>query len=66
MFFYDKNVISIIAKSAGIKTPKVFLAKIKGGYRDGDNILLSEIEAIKLISNLGIAFVKNSRHRWWQ
>lgn len=58
--FYDKNVISIIAKSAGIKTPKVFLAKVKGGYRDGNNMLVSEIEAIKLISNLGIAFVKKT------
>ena len=56
---YDKNVISVIAKSVeGVKTPWVYLSCVKGAFRNSDNQLIDKEKAIELVSNIGMIFAK--------
>ncbi|MCW6700876.1 hypothetical protein NH288_02070 [Anaerococcus sp. NML200537] len=56
----DKNLLPLIAKSVGIKTPEILLSCCYGLYRDNNYSLLSKIEFTNKLSNLGKVFIKPS------
>ena len=56
--FSDKNVISILADAAKVKTPKVILSVAKSLAKDGGYNLLEKKEAINLLATAGRVFIK--------
>ena len=56
----DKNFLPYVAMAAGVLFPKTKIACIDGGYVDSDYMLISKDDAIKIISDMGEAFVKPS------
>lgn len=58
--FSEKNVLPMIAKSIGIKMPKVYLSCTKGMYRDEDSRMLSRKDTLDRMKNVGEVFLKPS------
>lgn len=58
--FFDKNVLPMIAKAVGIKTPELVLSSTRGALRDADYRFISVEEAGKLLANRGEVFCKPS------
>lgn len=58
--FGDKNVISLLAEGAGIKTPRVLLSCTKGFFLDGKKHRMSRDAAIQTLADIGEAFIKPS------
>lgn len=58
--FADKNVITMIAECAGVKTPKTVLSKVSGIYRDENLSPLSMDKAARKIAQGGGLFAKPS------
>ena len=56
----DKNLIPLIARSAGIKTPEVIVSCTNGVLRDGANNIITESEADSLLKDAGEGFYKAS------
>lgn len=56
--FQDKNLLPILAKAAGVATPRVFLSCTEGLFKDAHDKLLSTAEFMKNFSSIGEAFVK--------
>jgi len=56
--FADKNVIPMIARSVGVRSPKVFLSVAVGVFKDGDGNLISKEEAVENLRDIGEAFIK--------
>lgn len=56
--FSDKNVLPIIAKNAGIKTPNAVLYVSKGLCKDSNEKYMDKKSAIALIGNIGRVFIK--------
>ena len=58
--FSDKNVLPMIARSAGIKTPRVIFSRTCSIFRDSDNRFITEQDAFNLLSHSGEVFAKPS------
>ncbi len=57
----DKNNLFFLTqKTDFIRTPRTFLSKINGIYRNGDLQLVSYQEAIAILKNIGHCFIKPS------
>ena len=56
----NKNLISLIAKSAGIKTPEVIVSCTNGVLRDCENNILTEEKADAILKDSGEVFYKAS------
>lgn len=55
----DKNFLTLIAKGAGIRTPRTFLSCSRGTYRDIDNTMINKGKALKTLLQLqGTYFCK--------
>ena len=58
--FEDKNLLPMLAASAGVKTARTLLSRVAGVWRDADNRPLSRAEFEEKLKNLGTAFAKPS------
>ena len=58
--FSDKNVLPLIAKSVGIKTPQLILSRTYGVFRDENYRFISKEGAADLLIKAGKVFVKPS------
>ncbi len=56
--FTDKNVLPLIAKSAGIITPRVILSCTCGIFRDEDYRVITREQAAGLLNDAGEVFIK--------
>lgn len=57
----DKNNLFFLTQKTDlIRTPKTFLSRINGIYRDGNLRLISFIEAFEALKNIGQCFIKPS------
>lgn len=56
----DKNLIPMLAASAGVKMPKTLFSCTAGMYRDGEGKHISRDQALTLFNNLGECFAKPS------
>lgn len=56
--FEDKNVMPHLAKSVGVKTPKVLYSCVKGFYLDAENRPTSLDKALESLHNYGRLFIK--------
>ena len=54
----DKNFLSIIAKGISVKMPQIIISCASGLLRDYDYNVIGVNEAIQLINNKGVLFVK--------
>lgn len=54
----DKNLLSLIAQSGGVKMPRSFINSSAGILRDSNFTQISFEKAIELLNNIGEAFVK--------
>lgn len=54
----DKNFVSLFCKSIGIKTPRVFLSKTNGIFRNDKFEFIDYNKALDMLYDLGEAFVK--------
>ena len=58
--FEDKNALPLLAKSVGVTVPKTLLSATAGVYRDENYSFISKAQALKILDNIGEAFVKPS------
>lgn len=58
--FSDKNVLPLIASSVGVKTPSVILSCTNGIFRDENYRLITELDALNLLTHSGEVFAKPS------
>lgn len=58
--FEDKNVMPHLAKSVGVKTPKVIFSRVKGFYLDADNHPTTVDKVLEALHNRGRLFIKPS------
>lgn len=56
--YSDKNVLPLIAKSVGVKTPEIFGGCSKGVFFNKDYENVSPEEFIKMVSDIGEGFIK--------
>lgn len=56
--FNDKNFIPEVAKSVGVRTPRVIVSCTNGLLRDGDNKIIDQVHAEGLIREARRCFVK--------
>lgn len=56
----DKNLLPLIAKSVGIRTPNILLSCCYGLYRDKNYNLLTKDDFLDKLSNSGKVFIKPS------
>lgn len=56
--FEDKNIISVLAKSAGVSCPRSIVSCVKGALRDENNLFIGRERAIEILADLGAAFCK--------
>ena len=58
--FGDKNILPMLAQTAGVKMPETVISVAKGLYRDGNYNLITQDDAVKLINTEGKVFIKPS------
>lgn len=58
--FEDKNVMPHLAKSVGVKTPKVLFSRVKGFYLDAENQPTTCDKVLEALHNYGRLFIKPS------
>lgn len=58
--FEDKNVMPHLAKSVGVKTPKVLFSRVKGFYLDAENQPTTCDKVFEALHNHGRLFIKPS------
>lgn len=58
--FEDKNVMPHLAKSVGVKTPKVLFSRVKGFYLDAENQPTTCDKVLEALHNHGRLFIKPS------
>ena len=58
--FEDKNVMPHLAKSVGVKTPKVLFSRVKGFYLDVENQPTTCEKVLEALHNHGRLFIKPS------
>lgn len=56
--FADKNVIPLIAKSVGVKTPKTIISCANGIYRDENYNIINYQKVLTILNDIGVAFIK--------
>lgn len=56
----DKNLIPLIAKAAGVKTPELLFSCTKEAYRDTEYRFLSKKELLSQLYHIGEVFIKPS------
>ena len=56
----DKNLIPLIAKGAGVNTPETVVSCTNGVLRDGGNNIITEKEAVSILTDAGEVFFKPS------
>lgn len=54
----DKNMLPVIASSVGVKMPKTIVSCTSGLLRDGDNKIITSMQASEIIKNKNEFFVK--------
>ena len=56
--FTDKNMVSMLADAASVKSPKSYFSRVKGIYRNKDNRAIPKDQLLAEISSIGEVFIK--------